>query len=350
VGLIDPDESIAALRAETDSLRRRPGFADLGPDWSLVGPPSATPADRADESAGGPVVLVRGGKEVQGYEVLQEALNVVRAGDEIELRTDRVLNGGRVPPDRGAVTVRAARGYRPILKTNLIVSDGGSLTVEGVHFLGCGLYRPAPAGGKAGELSRVVRCAFTGGAGAGIVSDDTDEPGGDCEIIGCLIRDRVKYRGRVTIRNSVVGSVTPVQGKDEVRLKMDRCVVWNNKRFERYGSFAFTEPGRGVVQAVKPFVYEVRRSLIDSCQSLIPSTDEKVFHWNGTGNVYRIASIAWSDKVRSLAAWRGLHGCVEEGSTEADPWLFNPANWAQLPDSPGQGFGADVSRIGVTAR
>jgi hypothetical protein len=182
------------------------------------------------------------------------------------------------------------------------------------------------------------------------VSDDTDEPGGDCEIVGCLIRDRVKYRGRVTIRNSVVGSVTPVQGKDEVRLIMDRCVVWNNRRFERFGSYAFTEPGRDVGRAVKPFVYEVRRSLVDSFQSLIPLTDEKVFHWNGTGNVYRIASIAWSDKVRSLAEWRSLRGCVEEGSTEAAPWLYIPANRALMPDSTGQGFGADVSRIGVTSR
>ena len=90
---------------------------------------------RPEELPGGPIVLIREGKDVQGFPILAAALAGAADGDIFEVRSDLPQGWADVPPDRGLLTLRAGPGYRPAIAGYLHVRCGSSLAIEGITFL-----------------------------------------------------------------------------------------------------------------------------------------------------------------------------------------------------------------------
>ena len=144
----NPAEAIFWWQSRLAAARASSGLEDLGPDMSLVGAGDAylralaadghpVPEDqlRPEPLSGGPIVLVREGKEVRGFLNLAAALATAADGDTFEIRSDRPQQRADVPEDRGSLTLRAGPGYRPAITGTLFVHCGSSLAIEGLSFL-----------------------------------------------------------------------------------------------------------------------------------------------------------------------------------------------------------------------
>jgi hypothetical protein len=137
--------ALAALGKALDEARRRPGLAGVGPDLDRLGPGEgyrkalegasgqAIPKERLRPAAeeGGPFVLLRGGRVVRGCTTLPEAFDAAANGDTIEVRTDGPRPTGTLAAGKGALTLRAAPGYRPVLTGTLLVGGKTSWPSRG---------------------------------------------------------------------------------------------------------------------------------------------------------------------------------------------------------------------------
>src|SRR4029077_17122501 len=114
-------------------------------------------------------------------------------------------------------------------------------------------------------------------------------------------------------------------------------------------------PGSNLEVVVEQSVLDTPTLAAD--QAAVPNTA-----WHGSGNVYCVAGHNWlrlegkQDFVADLNAWRKKWKSDEKGTIVAEALLDDARMWSLLPESPGyharsngKDYGADVTRIGVTA-
>jgi serine/threonine protein kinase len=368
--------SAAALdvfRRRTASVRQRygAGFADLGPDWDLVGPGEAyvralaaegRPVARADLRpevwAEGPVVLIRGGKELRAFRTIPEAEAAAETGDVIELRTDGTFLNVELPGAK-TLTLRAGPGYRPVIEGFAFARGSNlALRLEGIDFRNSGF----PLwGGSHITVFRIANCAFHPGmqvaAGAVLFRGPEGRP---AEIVNCLMPGALvcdlPSNNTLAIRNSVIGNVQfqhDQPDREQRRIELDRCVQWCPE------AESTLDLGRGYLEQKDPVAITARQTLFESGATLVSISNPErttLERWTGSRNVYRKLAGVWLVPAKSpdidLPDWRGRWKS-DADSVQADPLLMDPQQWRLLPDSPGakkgpdgKDIGADVDRIG----
>jgi WD40 repeat protein len=363
-------EAIAWLRGVVECAKRNEAkdLPELGPEWDLIGPGEAylralaargepvSPENlRPEPTDEGPFIVLREGKPLGGHATLQEALNAVKSGDAIEIRTDGPFSGGTTDADsplRGRkLVVRAAPGYLPVLEGDLLYPYCGDLTAEGIHFNG-----GVDPQFYITDSLHLVNCSFAPATqgqlfGMGSFRDKQSSS----EIVNCwapglsalLLDDGTS----ISIRNSVVGSMfLAAVGPGEGQLRIERSVLWNpgcgavQNRWQ--GQCAFVRhPG-------EPISLALQNTLVETALGLVPSGGlaDGGFGWANNHNVYRTGASNLVERLRAEC-----HS-GDEGSLTAPPFDFDPHQWRLLPGSPGyqagpddKDLGADVSRIATVA-
>jgi hypothetical protein len=336
---LDPDAALRALRRVTEADSRKAG--GVGPSWDLVGPGEAyARALAADEGKplvkerlrpeapeGGPVVLIHSGKEVRGYTRLQAAADAVADGDVIEIRSDGSFAGCTIKGKKGLV-FRAAPGYRPVLDGSLNCPDSTFTAIEGIHFHNWNLGITWP------NVGRVVNCSFEMPLGY-----NTRRP---VELVRCYIPRGVYVQlepgDELLLRDTVLGAMTntPVPQQGAARVRVERCLFWSPQSNSVGGP-----PTNCKAQVT------VRRTLFD-CGDPAGFISNGVQHlgdwaarWDGSHNVYR------QFPPGVIADLKDRFGSGEEGSLQAEPYLWDPQAWRLLPDSPGKGQGPDGKDVGA---
>jgi hypothetical protein len=367
---VTAERAIPWWQARLAEARKRSGLDDLGPDLSLVGPGEAylrglaaegrpVPRERLrpEALAGGPIALIRGGKDLRGYFKLQDAFNAAQDGDVIEVRTDAAVEGCSVPQDRGELTLRAGPGYRPVIQARLFVQAGTALAVEGLTFSEPGDLltdnRQDLPVEKRGRISRLAYCAFEGRADAvGVDCLFLGKGGSPAEISRCVTNRtgrlsfflRVPKNTTVHIRECVLGFVG-VYGPDNDKadcgtVDLEACIVAQTGI-----GLSVLGPGPGWGGPLSHPRWAVRRCLLESNGNLTHQLDGKP-DWNGERNCYRIAR-EWPAQtgVYGLAQWRAYTGSRETGSVEDEPLIAEAQRWKLRPGSPAFGAGPDVDRV-----
>src|SRR5262249_28120827 len=145
--------ALREVRHTCERLLRRLGPAadNVGPNWDLVGPgeayvkaletASGKPLARErllpESLPGGPFILTGNKEKPRCYPTLQAAVNTARDGELIEVRTDGPFPGF-VLKDKargGRLTVRAAPGYRPVVRTDIVLElPKAEVEIEGLAF------------------------------------------------------------------------------------------------------------------------------------------------------------------------------------------------------------------------
>lgn len=360
--LPEPDKEARAQRERLQQGRRQTGLDDLGPDLSMVGPGDAyvrslasagraVPQEqmRPEPLPGGPIVLHRAGKKPVGYPALEDAFTVIQDGDVIEVRTDRKLGGSTVPPQRGAVTLRAAPGYRPVITTMVSIDAGTTLTVEGLSFSGS---KPLQILGKGvpleqqGRFARLANCAFdTAEPGNRLVSGRFQAgDGSPGEVLRCILpglqvtlEKKTSVRIRESILTCVEVAVTESTGGDvAATIELDGCIVdWPTSPWHGNALSAWLDRRQGQCKWV------ARRCLFESGIPWFPSHST----WLGERNCYCFARWLDHGNHSSLAQWRAITGSPETGSVIGAPVTADPQFWRLPPGLVATGIGPDIERV-----
>lgn len=348
-------DPLARLRLHVDELRGKlgPKFADLGPDWSLVGPGDAyvralaaegkpVPKDklRPAAPAGGPFVLLQKGKPERGFVSLAQAANAAGKGDAIEIRTDGPFPGCQMDYYSVLSGIRAAPGYRPVLE-GVLRARNELHAVEGIHF------RKGNLMVDKGAQLRVANCSF--------------EPWGDTsinsgaaatEIVHCLFPSGLggapPVDAKTTVRNSHGGWIHLYAGKGrKSNLLVERSVLRNDKNSALY------------MGEVGAYSVTARNTLFET-PLLVEQGEDQLTGWQGFGNCYRLGSrklMIWSYKngpnIHGLEPWRKRWNSDQDSVEDLGDWvILDPQQWRLLPTSAGdragpegKDFGADVTRV-----
>jgi hypothetical protein len=380
----EADKALAWWQELLQAARKESGPNDLGPDVSLVGPGEAylrgmaaegRPVARADlrpeALAGGRVALLRGGKAVRGFWQLGQAFQAAQSGDVLEIRSDAVMEGGEVPEGRGALTLRAAAGYRPRLRTAIGVRPGTALAVEGLTFTqGHGLdtwwVKDLPLE-KQARISRLANCAFDRRQK---VFEPMDDVGTTClflspdgspgEVVRCVMQEPLGCRpprgSHVRVKESLLGmGLRPLTGRKPNSgiaecaggtVELDACaLVWPDAGIGLSGQALFrNHTDEGACSWIS------RRCLLQSNAVLKVGGEEGPPLWTAERNLYRIGPCWVSGlAIFSLAQWRAFTTSPETGSVESQPPIADPRRWRLQAGSPASGAGPDMDRIGRPA-
>jgi serine/threonine protein kinase len=323
------------IGAEIAAARKRfPDLAQLGPDIARVGSGAAYDETlRTDNAApiesrvaaleGGPFVLIRDGKDIEGHVSLPNVLPHVKDGDVIEVRSD-----GSFPaflhynPFNFRLTVRAGAGYRPSFAQFIVNDSGGDWTLEGLHFRG-----------KVGEPAlscrarRIANCSVDSVASDGrfesIRIACPVEFKQSIEIVNCYFPNRLNLLGsRARVQNSVVASVgSDPQG--EPSLEIVRSCIWSHftPRQRDLGPAFWSTPSLRCIDCL------IDADFLDHSAK---------FPWQGERNLYRFSRVQWPfvvaakdqyKEIWSLADWQ-KHWNSDVGSHEDDSIVFRKELWS----------------------
>jgi formylglycine-generating enzyme required for sulfatase activity/predicted Ser/Thr protein kinase len=372
--LSNPERSLA-VRAATEKMIAEHKLPEVGPDWNLVGPGAAyvralaaegraVPESelRPERREDGPVVLMRGGKEVRGYLTLKPALDAAQTQDVIELRTDGLVQDSSWTGDSRLLTIRAGAGYTPTIDSRLESSGTDQLILEGltirhVLFASGGVLTKEPWSVEhslyptRGSILRMMNCAGLAETNknvvdAWLIGDGKTIP----EIVNCnfgILRIGISPDGRARLRNSVVCECRPnVESRTAPpgRLEIERCVFWR------------PEPAQNVaaasLQANSPITVQAHCSIFVSPVDLTFGHPLPIV-WTGSGNVFVKPYVFRYGQFPLQLDQFQTQFHTEADSIELPPWEFDPAQWRILRDkSPGYqprpdgaDYGADIDRL-----
>jgi hypothetical protein len=353
---LPPAQALPIVQAAAEELvRRAHPVTVVWPDWKLIGPGAAYVRARAAEKAergrsvprldrlrpeapaGGPFVLLRGGKEVRGFLRLQDAFDAAQSGDIIEIRTDGPFPGGVV---RGTerdltLTVRAATGYRPVLSGDIHHEPHkGDFRVEGLSF------EEAHLTGAFRNLS-VRNSAFYSIETVWNLGCAIHGFGRPVEFRNCIANHGIGVqldKGRSLLLDNCLAGMIGYEPKEPGELstvRVRRSALW--RPGARGGLFVYRPKNPVVVRAEKSlFVAGAVLGL-----QMAPGSK-----WEDKGNLYSIGG-PWSAAPTAIGWERPF--TADAASQEVPPLLLDPALWQLLPDQPrtsrGREFGADVRRV-----
>ena len=370
------EPALAWWQTRLADARRQSGLDDLGPDLSLVGPGKAylrgleqegrgVPKDkqRPAPAEGGRIVLIRGGKDFQGFPELLGAFQAAQDGDVIEVRTDVGLKGCDVPKDRGTLTLRAGPGYRPTIQSPIYVLARTGLELEGLAFSPVN-YALGSEVGKLplvdkGRITRMAYCSFD--RDEGISSPRSvfgclflNKDGAPAEMFRCNVPGDTSFQldrnCPLRIRECVLGNLSWGPSGPELdwgAVELDACIVSCNTG----STIGHSVPA--VKKGMKSR-WNVRRCLFESRDTLFYGFYGSNFgfaatNWTGERNYYRLGSyytgLTSSTYATGLQQWRAATGSKETGSVEGDPLIAEPQRWRLQPGSPASGSGPDVDKI-----
>ena len=128
----DAKDTLPLVRQALEKARQQSGLKDVGPDFDLIGAgdgyvralaAAGKPVQlRPEPEPDGPCVLLREGKVQRGYPSARTTVESVQNGDIVEIRSDSDFPGFYTPAGRGTLTIRAAPGYRPIVRSDIALS------------------------------------------------------------------------------------------------------------------------------------------------------------------------------------------------------------------------------------
>jgi serine/threonine protein kinase len=364
-----PIDALKALQKIVAALRLKHGetLNDFGPDWELIGPGEAYTRALAAEGklvaheqlrpralAEGPFAVWHRGKVLRGYITLPEAVEAAVDGDTIEIRSDGPFGG----IDRRAVMqgkeliLRAAPGYRPVVEGDIGLAPRDAWSVEGISFHG-GIYG-SPSANDQGRIARLANCSFENSEAPFCINARFQAHGGQpAVVVNCLMPTLAGLTltpgHKLLVRNSLaLGSFSlTLPNEGEHPLELERCVIWSPS----LGGLIFWDSLWGSSKG--KVAIAARGTLFEASGPMIAA--DRIAHWNGSRNVYRLGLCDWfngGQRLVGLAAWRSHWKSPEEGSVEAEPTDYDPTQWRLLPSSPGyragpggKDFGADVDRV-----
>lgn len=378
---------LATLQQQIDSSIPAELRQKIGPNWELLGTGDSyvralaasgrvvSESDlRPEAISGGACVILRDGKEHQGFPTLQAAIDASVDKDIIEIRTDR--NVGRVynADNQRQLTIRAGAGYSPEVET----IQGSRLNLEGLRFLrGEGVYGTDDFPEVLAEQTvRITNCVFPAneqivGSGTGFVSVYHECGKKNVPVIfqNCWIEGAVELNRHpglpVRFENCVLPRIrvgvhadesyaTNETGAAQV-VQFDRCAIWSPELRHARTDLIASLPN----QPLFPIEVAAERTLFETCGAI---RAELYLSLSGRKNLFRIGSSNWfvtrgegetKLNVSSLADVRESPTAVTE-SFEAHPLAWDPSQWKLLPSSPGfqadpggKDIGADVDKIAV---
>ncbi len=362
---------LAAARAFYEpavaTAQRRHRLTRLGPNWDLVGPGEAylralekatgkpIPEDlRLPEVLDGkPVVLLRGGKVQGSFALLTDAIDAAEDRDVIEVRTNGEIVGWQGKGKNRLLTIRAAPGYAPVVKT--LDTDGSDrLIVEGLKITALWGFGASPwlghgkGYGGSGGIVRMVNCNVPGPV-AGCFRGEGGQP---AEVRNCRLGAlRMMLGGnRLRISNSVVRALLLDEPEAKgSRLEVEDCVLADPDLGSPYYNSLGLAPHDLPRTAL---AVSMRRTYIQASSRFCGLFDS--FTWEGSGNVFCVPQGYEYDRpdTPTLAAWRAKFKS-DADSVEGVPAQLDPALWRVRPESPGyekrkdgRDYGADIDRLG----
>ena len=327
----------ARFAEEISAARKRfPDLAQLGPETALVGSGAAHDAVlraaqpglemRPAALEGGPFVLIRDDKPLEGHVSLLNALPHAKDGDVIEIRSDGAFPACVIhQPYSTRLTVRAGAGYRPSFAQFVSNSAAGDWTLEGLHF-----------SGKVGEASlacrarRIANCSVDASAnddhshtiyitGSGGAKQPT-------EIVNCYFPHVLRLgSSKARVENSVVRAIETVS-EGEWSLDMVRSCLWSHSSPQQRSGTSMA-----LWNVQKNGRVRCSDCLIDA-EVLNHSVD---LPWQGERNLYRFSqglmpSIStgkdnWKT-IFTLADWQ-KHWNSDLDSREDDSVVLRPEMW-----------------------
>lgn len=361
------DERIRVVRQAVEAARP-PSWKDAGPDWDQIGPgegllncfaaaghPIKKEQLRPKAPEGGPVVLVRNGKVMNGHADIAAACEAAVDDDIIQLHSDAEfpdLDRMGAKPKR--LTLRAAPGYRPIMNSLGLHLDD-DWVIEGIHFKGIINSHVNGSNARCGQLTRLANCSFEPSTAFMCINGRGKAQ--KLEIVNCLIPQPIWVNAatatQLIVRNSVLGGdIHYLQTcLGDQRLEFDRCVFWNPARQHWVVGCAMKESVLTV--EAKGCWFETSKLWANAPTGRIK--------WSGDRNVFRLPAEIWfweagkEGVVTRLDQWQKQWGS-DANSIAIDSLVFDPRAWQLLKGSAGQGkgpggadLGADVGKVAYTA-
>jgi eukaryotic-like serine/threonine-protein kinase len=344
--------------------------------------PSAEPASASGQEDGGYLLLARESGGMQRFDRLEAACEAADEGSVIELRFNGVRRETPVKIRR-RLTLRAARGYRPVIdfqpiqvsgegwQTRMITIAGGSLEMVGVELVFSARPDALSLGGalvslERGDSIRLTECTLTLASGdrqfvAAIEVDpgstramaDMEMSTAGRRVVPTIELERCLVRGN--------GSAFSLKGGDPVRLLSRHCIAAVTGAVVRVGiatdlvaeglqtevrlEHLSAITGEGLAQVASnlstrrplPVQFRVLNSLIANAGSAalinstgpLPRTDQQsLVTWTGQRNIYSGFTSMWAvgaDDPLSMpdlldyASWRAKWGDAGEMEVHAGP-------------------------------
>jgi hypothetical protein len=352
-----PDATVQTVRQKVETLCRSVGADSrkVGPVWDLLGPGAAyvkaleqttgqpLPPERlrVEPVDGGAFVLLRGQEAPRGFATLQAALNAVRAGDVIEIRTDGPFPGATVedPQRAGRLTLRAGPGYAPVVSTALDLQlKKSEVQIEGLNF--------AP-GYLSGAFDRLTirNCALGGMPPPATMA--LHGLGQSLHLVHCLSGFSSLAIGpgqTVLVENSLTGrfSIDARERNEAGEWEIRRSVCWASEPFS--GALACDRSPQS-----QPRIHVEDSAFVGGAVLTISAQKAQ---WSGNRNLYSLTiGYAVNQSIYNLETWRNRWGSDEE-SLNAPHLYLDPQQWRIAPGQPkrpdGKDYGADVDKLART--
>lgn len=322
--------------------------------------PNVMPPKRESEAF---VVFGVEGTGPRKFDTLAEAVNGASNGDTIEIRGNGPFDTHHINFARLNLTIRAAQGYRPVIRSATLNKDGAPLfsggeaiTMEGLE-LHDGQNSDQPLTWTGGVLIssptslHAVNCRFQGSGGYNVWSYPETRRCvlRNCEFYSNAVAGTLAGGGEWRIDNCVVlGAIFTFQFNPErsgasVRLHRVTCVGGE------YAAAVWTELfGESLVRPalrmdVSASVLDARCSLqLNQAHKRLPDAEydalvRRMYTWRGDRNQYGIwtggpdekvsfraahnttADTVWRPGPGDLAGWKAFWNATEKGSIEGRP-------------------------------
>ncbi len=327
----DVADAFRQFQEEVTSARKRhPTLKDVGPEITRLGAGAAyddmvkaraaEPVEhRPAALEGGPVVILRDAKPVAGYVSLSQAIEKLKDGDTIEVRSDGTFPYVEMQSPPGRFTLRAAAGYRP-KSEGLFLTQGGDWTIEGLHF-----QRQGQRHSLACSARRVANCTFRKHLPDCTIHLWPVEGNKDpVEFVDCYAEDTLVVDGpRVRISNSILAGVI-MQTSQEAKVEIAHSCLWSHpKPTRQWIARIGIEPGQKL---------QVHASdcLIDTDYAF----QVRDMSWHGERNLLRIQGPYWCTTflneqlthLTSFPEWQKSFGSDADSQTD-DSVLVRPEMW-----------------------
>jgi hypothetical protein len=354
------DAALRFVRSEGEALSKRLGDVarHVGPEWDLVGPGTAyvkalertagsllpTAKLRPAVPGGGPFVLLSSQDEPRGHATLQSALDAVRDGDTIEVRSDGHFAGAKLqkPQRAGLLIIRAAPGYQPVFNSTIQLSvPKAEVQIEGLTIVDAHL---------TGEFGRLTmrNCAMSSTKEFWTLTCVLHDPGQAARFLGCAFNIgpdcRVGRGQSVLIENCVVSrtNVNARPGETDYEVILRQSLCWAGGL------------GNGCL-ACDMNANSQPRIRAEDCFFVgggVLAGSAGQARWNGKHNIYGLTvGFAVFQQLHSLPAWQKRWSSDHDSAVAQSPFL-EPRMWRVLPGNPkrpdGKDFGPDVDRVART--
>lgn len=377
----DDTNAMEILQQQIDSTIPPEVRHEIGPNWEILGvgdayvralAASGRPVSESDlrpeAISGGACVILRNGKEHQGFPTLQTAIDASIDKDIIEIRTDRNVGRGYQADRQRQLTIRAGAGYSPEVAT----IQSCRLNLEGLRFAqGEGVYGIDDSPEVPPEqIIRISNCVIPAneqniGNGIGSVSiyHESGVTAVPIVVQNCLIEGAIDLKRQpgqpIRFENCVLPRIrfTTPSGEPGAEadsgakhlVHFDRCAVWSPEL--RHGRTDLVLSSAGESSNIQ-IELVAERTLFETPGAI---RTDSLSSLSGGKNLFRIGYHYWLVTPGQGGAPQNV-SCLDDAQLEATavtdsfegyPLAWDPWQWKLLPSSPGFQAGAGGKDIGA---